>query len=223
MAPNAFSIGTAAIVLAVFISLAMAGCSGSGISVEPAAGLAGGTGSTSVPSNGTAPAAGYVGAAIGETAVPVAPLQLQAGDKIKVTVFGEDKISGEYELDPSGFVSLPLAGTVKAAGATKIDLERILAAKLKSNYLRDPKVTVDVTSFRPFYVLGEVQKPGEYPYKSGLNVISAVAVAGGSTYRASNSRVLIQRFGEKTLKEYGLDPSVQIMPGDLIRLPERYF
>ena len=150
-------------------------------------------------------------------------MQLQAGDKVRVTVFGEDKISGEYEIDLDGFLSLPLAGTMKAAGQNKMELEGIIATKLKSNYLKDPKVTVDVVTFRPIYVLGEVQKPGEYPYRSGLNVMSALAVAGGSTYRASNSRVMIQRFGEPTLKEYALDPSVAILPGDVIRLPERYF
>jgi polysaccharide export outer membrane protein len=150
-------------------------------------------------------------------------MRLQAGDKIRVTVYGEDKISGEYEIDPSGFVSLPLAGTVQAAGLTKISLEQSLSEKLKSNYLRDPKVTVDVATFRPIYVLGEVQKPGEYPFRSGLNVVSAMAVAGGATYRASNSRVLIQRSGEPALKEYALDPSVPIMPGDVLRIPERYF
>ena len=150
-------------------------------------------------------------------------MQLQAGDKVRVTVFGEDKISGEYEIDLDGFLSLPLAGTMKAAGQNKMELEGIIATKLKSNYLKDPKVTVDVVTFRPIYVLGEVQKPGEYPYRSGLNVMSALAVAGGSTYRASNSRVMIQRFGEPALKEYALDPSVAILPGDVIRLPERYF
>ncbi len=151
------------------------------------------------------------------------PITLQAGDKIRRTVFGEDKISGEFELDPSGYLSLPLAGTVPAAGLSKIELENAISAGLKSNYLKDPKVTVDVVNYRPIYVLGEVQKPGEYPYRSGLNVMSALAVAGGATYRASNSRVLIQRFGEAALKDYSLDASVPIMPGDVIRLPERYF
>jgi protein involved in polysaccharide export with SLBB domain len=150
-------------------------------------------------------------------------IRLQAGDKIKLTVFGEDKISGEYELDPSGYLSLPLAGTIPAAGLSKIDLEQTITTKLRSSYLRDPKVTIDVISYRPIYVLGEVQKPGEYAYRSGLNVMSALAVAGGVTYRASNSRVMIQRFGERSLKEHALDAGVPIMPGDVIRLPERYF
>src|SRR5262245_18046369 len=105
---------------------------------------------------------GTAGAAMGtgsiDAAAPppgVEAMKLQAGDKIRVTVYGEDKLSGEYEIDPSGFVSLPLAGTLQASGLTKMALEQSLSEKFKSNYLRDPKVTVDVASFRPIYVLGE--------------------------------------------------------------------
>jgi polysaccharide export outer membrane protein len=148
---------------------------------------------------------------------------LQAGEKIKVTVFGEDRLTGEYEIDPAGFVSLPLAGTIKAAGLTKPQLEQDLSKKFRGEYLRNPKVTVDVSTFRPFYILGEVTKPGEYPFKSGLNVMSAVALAGGSTYRASRSSVLIQHAGEGGFKEYPMSPTIPVVPGDLIRLPERYF
>ncbi len=89
--------------------------------------------------------------------------------------------------------------------------------------MRNPKVTVDVTSFRPFYILGEVGKPGEYPFKSGLSVMSAIALAGGPTYRASRSYVLIQHPGENDFKEYPFSPNVPIAPGDLIRMPERFF
>lgn len=148
---------------------------------------------------------------------------LQPGEKIKVTVFGEDRLSGEYEIDPAGFVSLPLAGTVKAAGLSKPELEKELARKFRGEYLRNPKVTVDVASFRPFYILGEVGKPGEYPFKSGLNVMSAIALAGGSTYRASRSNVLIQHIGENGFREYPLSPTIPVLPGDLVRIPERYF
>ena len=149
--------------------------------------------------------------------------RLQSGDKIKVMVFGEDKLSGEYEIDPGGFVSLPLAGTIMAAGLTKAELEQALAKKFRGEYLRNPKVTVDIANFRPFYVLGEVEKPGEYPYKSGLNIVSAIAVAGGNTYRASQSRVLIQRAGDSGFKEYPMSPTIPVNPGDLLRVPERYF
>ena len=148
---------------------------------------------------------------------------LQTGEKIKVTVFGENNLSGDYVIDPGGFVSLPLAGTIKASGKTKLVLERELAKKFRGEFLRDPKVTVEVVEFRPFYVLGEVAKPGEYPYRGGINVMSAIAVAGGQTYRASNSTVIVQRAGETTTRELSLSASVLIYPGDLIQVPQRYF
>ncbi len=156
------------------------------------------------------------------TAATAAP-RLQAGEKIRVTVFGEDKLSGEYDIDPSGLVSLPLAGTVKAAGLTQAELEAQLATKFRSEYLKNPKVTVAIAAYRPFYIMGEVERPGEYAYKSGLNVLSAAAMAGGTTYRASRTSVLIQRAGETTMREYPLATTVPILPGDLIRIPERYF
>jgi protein involved in polysaccharide export with SLBB domain len=150
-------------------------------------------------------------------------LPLAAGDKVRVTVYGEDRISGEYQIDPDGMIALPLAGTVKAAGLTKPALEAALAEKLTGKYLRNPKVTVDIVNFRPFYVLGEVQKPGEYPFRSGLNVLSAIAIAGGTTYRANTSKVYIQRFGSTDLVEFVQSPTISVMPGDVVRVPERYF
>lgn len=157
-----------------------------------------------------------------ESAANTSPA-LQPGEKIRVIVFGEDRLTGEYEIDPAGFVSLPLAGTVKAAGLSKVELERELSKKFSGEYLRNPKVTVDVTSFRPFYILGEVARPGEFPFKGGLNVMSAIALAGGSTYRASRSTVLIQHIGQSGFKEYPLSPTIPVFPGDLIKVPERYF
>ena len=148
---------------------------------------------------------------------------LQAGEKLKITVFGEDRLTGDYQIDPAGNLSLPLAGTIRAAGLGKRELEQRLAAKFQGEYLRDPKVTVDVADFRPFYILGEIAKPGEYPYKGGLDVMSAIALAGGSTYRASRGAVLIKHADESQFREYPLSPAIPVMPGDLIRLPERYF
>jgi len=152
-----------------------------------------------------------------------APPQLQAGEKIRVTVFGENALSGEYQIDPSGFISLPLAGTVKAVGLTQNDLARELEASLRSGYLKDPKVTVSILEFRPFFILGEVEKPGSYPYSSGLNVMSAIATAGGTTYRASQSTVLIQHAGEAEMHTYDASKSIPILPGDIIQVPCRYF
>jgi polysaccharide export outer membrane protein len=157
--------------------------------------------------------------AVSATATP----RLQGGEKIKVTVFGEGSLSGDYEIDPSGVVSLPLAGTFKAVGLTQAELERELARKFKSEYLRNPKVTVTILSFRPIYVVGEVERQGEHAFRSGLNVLTAIALAGGPTYRGSKTYVLIQHFGEKTMKEYPMSASTMILPGDLIKVPERYF
>jgi polysaccharide export outer membrane protein len=150
-------------------------------------------------------------------------LRLAPGDKIRVNVFGEDKLSGDFQISNDGDISLPLAGTIKAAGLTKAEMEQQIATNLKSKYLRDPRVTVDVISYRPFYVLGEVKNPGEYPFRSGLNVLSAIAIAGGATYRASTSTVTIQRFGETKSTEAPQSTSVLIGPGDVVRVPERYF
>jgi polysaccharide export outer membrane protein len=157
-----------------------------------------------------------------ESAATTSPT-LHPGEKIRVIVFGEDRLSGEYEIDPAGFVSLPLAGTIKAAGLNKQQLERDLSKKFSGEYLRNPRVTVDVTSFRPFYIMGEVTKAGEYQFKSGLNVMSAIAIAGGTTYRANRSTVLIQHIGENGFREYPLSPTIPVSPGDLIRVPQRYF
>jgi protein involved in polysaccharide export with SLBB domain len=149
--------------------------------------------------------------------------RLQPGEKIRLTVYGEASLSGDYQIDPSGYLSLPLAGTVKAAGLTQAELEQELAKKFRSEYLRSPRVTVSITEFRPFYILGEIEKPGSYPYTSGLNVLSAIAIAGGTTYRGSRSTVLIQHPGESGMREYPLASSVPVLPGDIIRIPQRYF
>jgi polysaccharide biosynthesis/export protein len=156
-------------------------------------------------------------------AAAVASPQLQPGDKIRVNVFGEEKLSGDYEVDQSGQISLPLAGTVQAVGLTQSELEQALSKKFRGEYLRNPKVTVTIATLRPFYILGEVTKPGEFPYKSGLNVLTAMAIAGGPTYRASRNSVQIQRRGESSMREYPMSSSVPILPGDVIKVPERYF
>ena len=152
-----------------------------------------------------------------------APATLQPGDKIRVVVFGEDKLSGEYELDQAGQISLPLAGTIKAQGLTQAQLEQALAKKFRSEYLRNPKVTVTIATLAPYYMMGEVKSPGQFAYRSGLNVLTAMAIAGGPTYRASRSTVQIQRRGETTKRDYPISASVPILPGDVINVPERYF
>ncbi len=156
-------------------------------------------------------------------AAAAGPHRLQAGEKIRVTVYGEQGLSAEYEIDPSGSVSLPLAGTVQAAGLTQSELEHRLTERFSSEYLKNPKVTVSIAEFRPFYILGEVEKPGAYPYTGGLNVLSAIAIAGGTTYRANRSKIYIQHAGENGLREYVASAAIPIMPGDVIQIPRRYF
>jgi polysaccharide export outer membrane protein len=152
-----------------------------------------------------------------------APHRFQGGEKIKIIVFNEPSLSGDYDIDPNGMVSLPLAGTVRAVGLTQAQFEKELAQKFRSDYLRNPKVTVAILQFRPIYIVGEVEKQGEYPFKPGLNVLTAMAAAGGGTYRANRDNVLIQHFGETGMRQYPQRGSTVILPGDLIRVPERYF
>jgi protein involved in polysaccharide export with SLBB domain len=162
-----------------------------------------------------------------DLAIPTTPatemsdLRLQPGDKIHVTVYGEKDLTSDYQVNTGGYVALPLAGSVKAIGLTPPELETELEKRFKS--LKNPKVTVEVVSFRPFFVLGEVQKPGEYPYRAGLNVLSAIAIAGGATYRASTSEVYIQRAGTTKLQKFPQSPTITVMPGDLVRVPETIF
>jgi polysaccharide export outer membrane protein len=149
--------------------------------------------------------------------------QLGPNDRIRLRVYGEQDITGDYEIDSGGFVSVPLAGRVKATGLTTRQLERAIASALSKGLLRDPRVNVEVATYRPFYILGEVKRAGEYPFKSGLTVLDAVASAGGYTYRANESKVLIRRAGSAVEDAYPLDAPVLVYPGDNIRIPERYF
>jgi protein involved in polysaccharide export with SLBB domain len=161
-------------------------------------------------------------------AAPVAPLnvaaRLHAGDKLKIVVYGEDALSGFYDVSPGGTVPMPLIGPVRAAGRTRSELERDIAGRYRSgSFLQDPKVTISVAEFQPIYVFGEAEHPGQYPYRSGLDVLTAITTAGGFTYRASKSTVLIRHAGEDIWQKYSLAAPIPIEPGDLIRVPERYF
>jgi polysaccharide export outer membrane protein len=161
--------------------------------------------------------------AAGATTGSAQVYRLGTGDKIRLITYGEDSLTGEFAISGAGTVSLPLIGDMKAAGLTTTELEEEIAAALRGGYIKDPRVSVEVLNYRPFYILGEVNKPGEYPYEDGLTVLNAVATANGFTYRANSHRVLIKHAGERQEKEYPLTSSLPLQPGDTIRVKERFF
>jgi protein involved in polysaccharide export with SLBB domain len=147
--------------------------------------------------------------------------QLAAGDRVRVSVYGHDDLSGEFEVDGAGQLSLPLIQDVSAEGKTLNELEAIIKVELEPDYLLNPRVSVEVLAYRPFYIMGEVKQPGGYPYVSGMTVINAVALAGGFTYRANKKSLQIMR--ERTNNEIEVSPDTQVMPGDVIEVGERFF
>jgi polysaccharide export outer membrane protein len=148
---------------------------------------------------------------------------LGSGDKVKITVYGEDDLGGEFAVDGSGHVQLPLIGQVKAAGLTLHQFAASVTLALQNGYLKEPKVNAQVLNYRPFYIIGEVNKPGEYPYENGLTVLRAVALAGGYTYRANDNRVYVRRVNDSEENSMPADSKTRIYPGDIVRVPERIF
>jgi len=148
---------------------------------------------------------------------------LGTGDQLRINVYGHQDLSGEFEVDGTGAVSLPLVGQVDALGLTTPQLESKIVEKLDGDYILNPRVSVEVTNYRPYYVLGEVGSPGEYPYSSGLTVLNAVAAAGGFTYRAKKNVVFIKSADSNKEVAYRLDTSTAVKPGDTLRIEERIF
>lgn len=148
--------------------------------------------------------------------------ELGSGDKIRVNVFGEDTLSGEYLVNGAGRVALPLIGEVPAVGLTVGQFSDAVAARLRDGYINEPRVSAEVLNYRPFYILGEVGSPGTYPYTNELTVLNAVATAGGFSYRADQRRVFIRRAGESVEREVPLTTTTVVSPGDTIRIGERF-
>lgn len=148
---------------------------------------------------------------------------LDTGDKLRITVFGQDDLSGEYDVDGTGAISMPLLPPIYARGLTADEFEAALEAELGQKLLRNPNVSIQVTQFRPFFILGEVKNAGQYPYVNGMTVQSAAAIAGGFTYRANVDRVTITRNRGDRIVELGVDSTAAVMPGDTILVRERFF
>jgi len=153
----------------------------------------------------------------------VSEYRLGPGDALRVIVFGEEQLSGEFRLDAAGRVALPLIGEVQAKDRTTRDLEKDIARRLEAGYIREAKVSVEVLNFRPFFILGEVRNPGQYAYVNGMTALSAVAMAGGYTYRAKEDYVLISRGADPKKQVYRAPITTPVMPDDVVRIPERYF
>src|SRR5688500_18437344 len=167
--------------------------------------------------------AGRTGAEEPVPAAQASAFHLSPGDKLRISTYGEPSVSGEFAISAAGTSSFPLIGTVEAAGRDAQAVQQAITTALADGFVNDPKVTVEVANFRPVYILGEVNKPGEYPFALGLTVRGAVAKADGFTYRANEKRVFIKRAGEAEEKAYRLTADVPVQPGDTIRIGERYF
>jgi polysaccharide biosynthesis/export protein len=148
--------------------------------------------------------------------------RVDSGDKVKVIVYGEPELSGEFLIDGKGDLSIPLVGTINAKSLTVRQMEAAISKKLEQGYIVEPKINVEVLNYRPFYIIGEVRNPGNYAFVSGMTVTQAVAMAGGYTYRARETSAVMKR--SKTPDREELVPvSAGVMPGDVIIIKERYF
>jgi polysaccharide export outer membrane protein len=165
----------------------------------------------------------------GPVVVPVAvtfedgPYTLDSGDKLRIVVFGQDAISNNYTVDAQGQVSLPLVGAVEARGLTTTQLGGAIAGRLKSGFVRDPSVAVEIETYRPFFVLGEVTFPGQYPYVPNMTVENAIAIAGGFTPRAAKAKVTITRKVQGMPTRTTLPLRYPLRPGDTVEVSERWF
>ncbi|WP_174290926.1 polysaccharide biosynthesis/export family protein [Sphingomonas bacterium] len=150
---------------------------------------------------------------------------LGPGDKVRVIVYGEDALSGEYNVTSAGEISFPLIGNVAATGASTVSLQALIRDRLMRGYIKDPRVSIEVLDYRPFFILGEVAKPGQYPYANGMTVQQAVATAGGYTYRASTRKIYIKHQADmaETAVDLRKREPVPVQPGDVLRVAERFF
>ncbi|MBV9329946.1 MAG: polysaccharide export protein [Alphaproteobacteria bacterium] len=148
---------------------------------------------------------------------------LGTGDKVRILVYGEDDLGGTFQIDAKGYVQLPLVGSVLAAGGTSDDLGARYASALSDGYVLSPRVNVEVLQYRPFYVIGEVAKPGQYDYVNDMSVPNAIALAGGYTVKAVNSWIYVRHAGEKAERRVAADETTKIAPGDVLRVPNTAF
>jgi polysaccharide export outer membrane protein len=149
--------------------------------------------------------------------------RLDAGDKLRVVVYGQEGLTNSYAIDAGGSITMPLIGSVPARGRTPAELASAITARLRSGYIRDPSVAVEIESYRPFFILGEVAAPGQYPYVPNMTVESAVAIAGGFSPRARRDRVTLTHTDASGSSRYVVPLSTPLGPGDTVFVNERWF
>jgi protein involved in polysaccharide export with SLBB domain len=149
--------------------------------------------------------------------------KLGSGDQLRVTVFGEKELSGKYDVNGQGAVALPLIGQVQVAGKTIPQAETLIEEKYGTNYLVNPRVSVEVLNYRPFFILGEVNHPGSYPYISDMTVLNAVALAGGFTARADEDDIDITPGNDPSSKPRHVKEDAPVLPGDVVRVHQKFF
>jgi polysaccharide export outer membrane protein len=165
-------------------------------------------------------ASAYAG---GPRAVPDGPYTLDSGDKLRVVVYGQEGLSNSYTVDAGGSLSMPLIGSVPARGLTPQQLGREIAASLRRGYIREPHVAVEIETYRPFFILGEVAFPGQYPYVANMTVETAIAIAGGFSPRAKREAVDLSRPHGGQMVKGSVPMYTPVRPGDTITVAERWF
>ena len=151
------------------------------------------------------------------------PYRLDTGDTVRVLVYNQESLSTEYTVGDNGTISVPTLGEIRARGLTALQLQGAIHNGLNDGILVNPGVSVELSKYRPFYIVGEVNKPGQYPYTPGLNILGAVAVAGGFTIRADRRVVTVVRTQTGKAGEWRADPLADLKPGDVVVIRELYF
>lgn len=152
-----------------------------------------------------------------------ASYRLDAGDRLRIVVYGQEGLTNSYAIDAGGAITMPLIGAVTARGRTPAGLAGDITARLRDGFIREPSVAVEIEAYRPFFILGEVKSPGQYPYANALTAFNAIATAQGFTPRADRKHVYIRKSGTDGEKSYQLTPDLKVLPGDTLRIGERYF
>ena len=152
-----------------------------------------------------------------------APYTLDSGDKLRVVVFGQDGLSNSYAVDAGGKITMPLIGAVRARGMTIAQLSDAISTRLRQGYIREPHVAVEIEAYRPFFILGEVTFPGQYPYVPNMTVETAVAIAGGYTPRAFKRKIELSHQINGLTERRVVSPNYPVRPGDTVLIAERWF